>query len=124
MHKKNFIHLPWIAWTIAISVLSFLPGDRIPKIDFELFSLDTAVHIIMYTVLAIFLLHAFQNRKLNQFDIRVYLFLTICGIVFGFLVELIQGNFIHRRFFAWDDVIANVAGTIIGAVSYAWISRN
>ena len=42
------------------------------------------------------------------------------GIAFGWLIEFIQENFIHLRFYDLDDVIANGIGTILGAAAY-WL---
>lgn len=77
----------------------------------------------MYSGLAVLMLYPYQNKKLNLFRFRVYLVIVIVGITFGFLVELIQGNFIHQRYFGWSDIVANSIGTIFGAFLYGWIGR-
>lgn len=44
-------------------------------------------------------------------------------IVIGFIVELIQGNFIYRRYYDPQDIIINGIGTVFGAFMYRLIGR-
>ena len=90
--------------------------------EFELFSIDTVVHIVMYGMLIFLMLLGFE-KKMNPFNIKLYLYLIVTCSLIGLIVELIQGNFIFRRFFSWDDAVANTFGTIVGAFGYYWTSR-
>ena len=115
-------HFFWVLWLSVIAILSLLPGDKIPQIQFELFSIDTAVHVIMYAVLAALMIIGFE-KKMNPRQFRLYITLILLCSVFGLLIEFVQGNFIYRRFFSWGDALANTIGAIIGAIGYYWTSR-
>jgi len=110
-------------------MLSLLPGDQLPDIKVEWFSIDTAVHGIMYFALSVFFLIGFvpqekkRQKKLNLSDLKVYLWIIVVGILIGYFVELIQGNWIYRRYYDVTDVVANSFGTIFGAFAYGWTGR-
>ena len=64
-----------------------------------------------------------NEKKLNLSNIRVYLGVVLAGILIGYSVELIQGNFIYRRYYDNEDVVINSIGTIFGVISYTLIGR-
>lgn len=117
MAKRLKLHLPWLIWTGIIAVLSLTPGNRLPVFDFEWFSIDTAVHIIMYLVLCFLALIGFYHQK-NELSGKVVLYIIVSVIAFGLFIEFLQGNFIYRRFFSWEDFVANSAGAIVGWVAF------
>lgn len=64
-----------------------------------------------------------QEKKMNRSNSGLYLTLILVGIGIGYSVELIQGNFIYRRYFDYEDIAVNTFGTIFGAVAYTLIGR-
>lgn len=63
------------------------------------------------------------KKKLNLSDYWLYLKLILVGISIGFVIELIQGNFIPKRYFDYTDIVANSFGTIFGTFLYSWTGR-
>ena len=117
-------HIIWPIWLLIIFVLSFIPGDRLPEIEWESISVDTLAHFTMYSVLCFLMLFPFcTNNFLNLSKSSVYLRVILVSIAIGFIVELIQGNFIYRRYFDPKDIIINGFGTIFGVFMYHLISR-
>ncbi len=116
--------LPWILWTLIIAVLSFTPGDQFPAYQFELVSIDTLAHLFMYFILAFLQLDGFKSfsiarkNKMNLSDMNLYGWVILIGIGFGLMVELIQGNYIFRRYFDIYDLVANLFGTIFGVIMF------
>jgi len=122
--KSRFRHTAWIFWVLIISTLSFIPGDHLPEIKWEIISIDTLVHFGMYFVLSITLALAFAfKNNLNLSKLKMYLILVLVGIAFGIFVELIQGSFIYRRYFDLFDILANSIGSIVGMLIVALIGR-
>lgn len=117
--------LPWLFWAFAICILSLIPGDQLPNFQFDLISIDTFAHLVMYSVLAFLQLFGFRPRekenKMNQSKFRLYGWVILIGISFGLVIELIQGNYIYRRYFDIYDLWANFFGTIFGAVLFSLI---
>lgn len=111
-------------------MLSLVPGDQLPVLKIEWVSADTLAHLVMYGVLAILMLFGFEKSfaakheiKMNLFNIRLYIAVILTGIILGYLIELVQGNFIYGRFYDTKDVIVNIFGTIFGVSFYRWIGR-
>ncbi len=117
--------LPWLFWAFAICILSLIPGDQLPNFQFDLISIDTFAHLVMYSVLAFLQLFGLRPRekenKMNQSKFRLYGWVILIGISFGLVIELIQGNYIYRRYFDIYDLWANFFGTIFGAVLFSLI---
>ena len=113
-----------------ICVLSLTPGDKLPEIEWELISISTLAHFGMYFGLAALMLFGFlhkktsnEEKKLNQSNLRLYLILILTGISIGLAIELIQENFIYRRYYDTEDIVINGIGTIFGCLGYTWIGR-
>lgn len=60
---------------------------------------------------------------MNRSNTWLYLTLILVGIGIGYSIELIQGNFIYRRYFDYEDILVNAFGTIFGAIAYSLIGR-
>lgn len=77
----------------------------------------------MYFILAWLWLADAGLKKMNLLPFRVYLILTLAGIITGVFVELIQGLFIVKRYFDPSDIVANGFGTIFGGIVYRLTGR-
>ncbi len=113
MDRNYKLHLPWVLCLGIILILSLTPGDQLPIVDFEWFKLDTAVHIMMYAVLSFLMLIGFFHQKNELLKIQSLL-VCVSVVLIGLIIEFLQGNYIPKRYFSWEDVIANSIGTIIG----------
>ncbi len=60
---------------------------------------------------------------MNLSNFRLYLGIVLAGIIIGYSIELIQGNFIYRRYYDLEDVVVNTIGTVFGVISYTLIGR-
>jgi glycopeptide antibiotics resistance protein len=110
-------------------VLSLLPGDQLPNFKLNWISIDSVVHFGMYFVLSISFLLGFLsfekkiNKKLNLSNLRLYGMVILAGILIGYTIELIQGNFIYRRYFDIADIVMNGFGTIFGVIMFSLTGR-
>jgi VanZ family protein len=123
LDKKQLYHHLWIPWLLIILILSFIPGDKIPEIKFTLFEIDKLIHFSIYFILALLMCYDFCLKKNEPLLKKVVITIAI-GISIGYLVEVIQGNFITNRFFDTYDVLANTCGTITGSILFNNIRRN
>ena len=112
----------WITWLVIILVLSFVHGNRIPEIEFTFFEIDKLVHFIIYFILAILMCFAFYSSKNEPFSKRIVI-IVATGILLGYFIEVIQGNFIKNRFFDVFDILANSSGTILGSLLFKRIMK-
>lgn len=131
MDKSFRYHSLWVIWLTLIFILSFTPGDQLPVIEWKLISIGTVAHFTFYFTLIFLMLIAFgfskksiqDKNKMNLSNFRMYLTLILVGITIGVFVELIQGNFIYRRYYDLEDMLVNSIGTVFGAFGYNWIGR-
>src|SRR5690606_6972450 len=108
-------------WLGIILILSFLPGDQLPKIDLGFFKVDLFVHLFFYFVLTFLMLNAFEKK--NEPFLMLFVYISVITIFIGFFVEIIQGNYIKNRFFDKNDIFANAIGTLIGLLFFVWIKK-
>jgi VanZ family protein len=111
---KSFIFRYWksLLAVVIVSYLSFTPGSELPEFNpFVYF--DKVVHMLMYMFLASAII--FDNRKLVLVPEKRTL-LIISAIVFpvlyGGLVEILQGAFFAPRTSDWLDWLADVIGVM------------
>lgn len=102
-------------WTGIILFLSITPGNYIPRVSFKIIDPSTFAHVFFYGVL-IFLMLKWKNPQLKQFKLWVTIFSIT--VLYGFLIELIQGNLIPGRFYDLYDIIANTFGSCLGLILY------
>lgn len=99
-----------IGWLILISILFFLPGSTLPKENwFDKIYIDKWVHVGLFAVL-IFLWRSSFNWDINSYN----LLLLFAAVLYGFLVEVVQLNWIPNRSFDMYDVLSDASGSIVG----------
>jgi len=108
--------LPGIVWFIITTVLLSLPGAAFPKGNWlDKTGFDKWVHIGLFALLVFLLcwgILRFTNdeKKLN----RLFLFFSIDSLVYGVIMEFIQGNLIPNRSFDVGDIVADALGCLLG----------
>lgn len=86
-----------------------------PKVGFEmLIGLDKWAHVIVYAILVI-LLGKGLSREIQLKKIHFLVIISI-SIAYSFVMEAVQHFFLSDRFFEIPDLIANIIGSILGAV--------
>ena len=100
---KLFLFFSFGVILTVITLLSLLP----PKSTINLGNQDKISHYIAYFILTINALLITQNRKQ-----LASIFLII---LYGIIIECLQ-SFVHGRFPSYNDVIANLLGTLSGVV--------
>jgi VanZ family protein len=99
-----------IGWLILMSFLFVLPGSALPKENWlEKIQLDKWVHIGLFAIL-IFLWKSAFNRNHKNYNLLL-LFSAFC---YGLLVEFVQKQWVPNRSFDIYDVLADLAGGLLG----------
>ncbi len=106
----------WIAiiTTISVTILSLV---ALPKIDLglNLKSGDKYLHVIAYFVLSFFWYIALR-KKLNNTRYKIAVILSI--ILYGIILEGLQGGLTSYRTADWHDAIANTLGVLLAVISF------
>ena len=117
MSKKFIVFTVTVFYTILITVLSLVEPVNIPNLNTEFD--DKILHFLLY---AVFCLLWFLN--LTYFKIKRSLFAaSAISILFGLIIELIQGVIIIYRTAEFLDVLANTMGVITMA-TLIYIKKN
>lgn len=101
-----------ITWFVFMNILFFLPGSALPEESwFDKVHLDKWVHVCIFASLIFLWRSAFEWKH------SLWLFLAIV-VLYGLLVEVIQGLWIANRSFDLFDLLADTIGAVIGL--YIW----
>ncbi|MFN7014646.1 MAG: VanZ family protein [Bacteroidia bacterium] len=114
---RQRINWNWFAivWASVILILSLLPGEDLPEINF--WEIDKLVHALFYAVLCFSTVAAFITQY-NFGGNRLYSIffaISLC-ILFGLCIEVVQGTFLESRFFDIYDLVANFIGCLLGVI--------
>jgi len=103
-----------IAYTLLITAALLTPITDPPKIDIPF--ADKVVHLIINAGLFVVWASYVFSGKTNSKTTKTYTLplLFVCTLLYGILIEVVQGSFIPTRGADFFDVIANVCGLILG----------
>lgn len=110
--------LPAAIWWLVLTYCSLTTVPELPK--FNLFSMDKMMHFGIYGLLNLFLLGGWRSTG-KPLTIKVIAVCTTVAVVWGILIELLQGLLPYRSF-EWDDMLANTIGALLTIPLY-WLAR-
>ena len=117
----------WLAliWTVTTQVLLSLPGSIFPSRGlFSIPHLDKVVHIGLFGGLVFFWsLYIYFRKKPLVVSAATLWSIVLVMIAYGILMEFIQKNFIPNRSFDRGDIVADVAGSLIGYILTHWFLK-
>jgi len=100
---------------LFIAILSFYPFQNNAQVEWWNHT-DKVVHIVMYLVLALFIINALtHNGKL--------LIALILSVLFGIVIEALQEVMGLGRQFSIFDILANFLGASLGLTGYYFIKN-
>ncbi|RRO20269.1 VanZ family protein [Flavobacteriaceae bacterium 14752] len=108
-----------VIYSLAILILSLINLESSPiKIETS----DKVYHFVSYTLMAIFWLWFLKTTR-NKTSYTSVSLIILSIIVYGIIIEYLQLNLTNYRMFDWNDVKANVFGTIFGYLIFFIASR-
>jgi VanZ family protein len=119
---------PGILWGALIVALTAIPGSVFPELPkfVDLFQPDKLVHLFIFLVFVFLLIRGFRMEG-SPVIVRSHaltLALTL-AVTIGGATEIMQGLIIPMRVASPWDFLANVAGSILGAVLFVlWERRD
>ncbi len=109
-------------WAVIILVITLMPGDNVPDIGlFERFHLDKAVHAFLFAVFIVLLAKGFRLQTAFP-DLQRHALLSAftIAVFYGGMTEFLQEVLDLGRMGDLSDLLADIAGAIIGAVYVRW----
>jgi VanZ family protein len=112
-----------ILWTIIIGVLTGLPGNSFPNMSlWALLSFDSFAHFFVFAVFT-FLWGVALCKQVGHPFLRRYghYMAAGAGIIYGFLIEILQFLVYVGRSAEWADIIADTLGCLAGLILFRLI---
>ena len=101
-----------ITYTLLITAALLTPITGAPKIEIPF--ADKMVHLIINAGLFVVWASYVFSGKTKTTKTYTLPLLFVCTLLYGILIEVIQGSFIPTRGADFFDVVANVCGLILG----------
>lgn len=117
--KTSLLFWKPVLWLAIITVMCLMPPQNLPgKSLWRIPHFDKMVHFGMYFILAVLMV-----RPLRMVQLRIWMTTIITSVVVGGLIEILQFAVTSMRSANWGDFGADVAGAIIGLVSYRFLIK-
>lgn len=104
--------------TLIIAVLSLVKFDSKQSISIP--SSDKVLHGVAYCFLMLSWLYAFSKKDKFQQNVK-YLFLGC--IIYGIVIEALQGVITSYRTASMLDILANTGGTIVAILTFHFFEK-
>lgn len=108
---KKYYHIALAGYCLIIFIESSIPGNNLPKVEFE-FS-DKIIHFLIYSILCLLFFYSLKNQsksiKLQKFAPEFALLFTS---VYGITDEVHQ-YFVPNRSCEFYDWVADLAGALV-----------
>ena len=110
LSERNFLFFA-IVWTVFITVASLVSFNSVPKVAIP--GNDKLVHFLFYFFFVVFWSIALHK---NFYSKKYSFIIVVFAIVYGIIIEVLQGVLTSTRQADFYDVLANTAGAIVGSV--------
>jgi len=117
LSERKFLFLA-ITWTVFVTVASLVSFNSVPKV--KVIGSDKVVHFLFYSV---FVVLWSLTKKQTYFKINYSLLIVFVAIVFGIIIEILQGVLTKTRQADFYDVLANSLGAIVGFIALYWVKK-
>ncbi len=113
-----------IAYTIVVSILFFIPGSDLPRVKIKIYGLDKIIHAAIHFILINLWMLYFYVKNDFQFKANWVFQLFLLLMLFGIIVEILQGQPMVSRGSDIFDVAANLVGALLGIFFFKIIKNN
>lgn len=110
-----------ILYSCIISVLFFLPSGDFPKVGFS--GIDKLVHATIYIILICLWQLYFYVKNEYQFKWKWALLIALACLLYGIIIEILQGLITNSRSADIFDVLANLTGSLLGILIFKKIKH-
>ena len=111
-YKAKIFQAVFVLWVITITILSLVEPENFTKIDVK--NSDKYVHFITYFWLTFLLYLALPKNQLNLNSRLLFSFLF--SVIYGIIIELLQGLVTVKRQPEIMDVFSNTFGSFIAVL--------
>ncbi|MEX0595053.1 MAG: VanZ family protein [Candidatus Paceibacterota bacterium] len=117
--------LPAFMWAIFILVLTTVNNGGFISQSFLGLETDKWGHLFMFSILVFFIMQGLIKYWRFSFFLRkIQIYAIITAFIYGLFIELIQYFYILNRTAEFWDIVANLAGCIIGLFLFKSVYGN
>lgn len=114
---------PAIAWAIFIMILCATPSSQIKAFTWDsLFNFDKLAHFSVFAILSALMTYGVWKNGVQLSFILVLIIISIASL-YGLTIEILQGSVFKERYFEILDIIANIIGSIVGAIAFTFFKK-
>jgi len=117
LSERNLIALA-VTFTIGITIASLASLSNMPRVEVP--GKDKTVHFLFYFVLTLLWNFALQKKYKNWALKYIIVFVLI---VYGIVIEVLQGVLTKNREADIYDVMANSAGALVALIIIFWLKN-
>lgn len=105
-------------WALIILVLYGIPGSNMPSVSFwNILEPDKVAHAGVFAILMCSLTFSvFKQSRFKVIKRKSIRFTALACLLYGTVLELIQGSVFSERHTDFLDILANAAGIVVGIV--------
>ena len=111
--KRNYFIYIALFFTVLITVGSLIPPKNIVQVKVP--SFDKVIHLCAYFVLALSWLLAYSKKSYN---VKHHLTVAFLVVVYGIIIEVLQGTITSVRQADVYDMIANFMGVLFALLVF------
>jgi len=104
--------LPLVLWMGIITVLSLARISGVPKVDVP--NADKYVHAVFYFVLT-FCVYYYLSASTKSLYSKIF-YACLLSIIYGIVIEVLQGTLTNYRHPDFKDVLANTFGSLLAGL--------
>ena len=116
-----FRHMIWsFLWITIVGFMYAIPGQDLPSVSFwDVLNFDKAAHFLVFLILTITLIVGLKRQqRYSYFQRNGSIVAAIFGVVYGGILELMQGWVFLDRTSDLFDFFANSIGILVGMLFY------
>ncbi|MDY7394585.1 VanZ family protein [Aureibaculum sp. 2210JD6-5] len=104
--------------TLFVAFLSLVSLKGIAQINIGISNSDKIGHLIAYFTLSMSWFYVFRNSK------KKWVYIALSLVVFGMILEALQGTLTTYRTADWYDELANTSGVLLAwLASHLWFKK-
>ena len=118
---RHFALLISISYTILLVLVSFISLDDFAEIEVD--KGDKIFHFLVYFMLVV-LWYIALIEKVTWSKSKQIIIIAFCSIMFGIIIEILQGSLTSYRAADGFDILANTLGVLLASASIWFNNRN
>ena len=119
MLKKSLLYIT-ISYSLALLAVSLIKLHKLPNLGISF--ADKIFHFFAYSVLTVLWYSTF-TYTLKFKKKRAIIYAALLSIIFGILIEVLQGSATVSRQLDFYDIVANTTGTLLVSL-VLWLILN